>query len=50
MSNLFYGVQRADPITFLSVPLLVLLAALLSCYIPARRAVATDPATILRCE
>jgi len=50
MSNQFYGVQKADPITFLSVPVLVLLAALLSCYVPARRAVDTDPASILRCD
>jgi putative ABC transport system permease protein len=50
MSNFFFGVQRADPFTFLSVPALILLAALLSCYLPARRAVGTDPATILRHE
>lgn len=50
MSTYFFGVQQADPIIFLSVSLLVLLAALLSCYIPARRAVDTDPAVILRHE
>lgn len=50
MSNLFFGVRPADPLTFLAVPLFILLATLLSCYLPARRAVDTDPATILRCE
>ncbi len=50
MSNVFFGIQRADPLIFLSVPSLILVAALLSCYLPARRAVGTDPATILRHE
>ena len=48
MSGLLYGVRPADPLTLLSVLLLLGSVSVLACYIPARRATAVDPATVLR--
>jgi predicted permease len=45
-----YGVSALDPFTFAAVPVLFILAALVACVIPARRAVRSDPIALLRCE
>lgn len=50
ISDFLYGVRVADPLTFVAVALLLLLAALLACYLPARRATKVDPMVALRCE
>src|SRR5271170_8310 len=50
ISSLLYGVQSYDPASFLGGPLLLVLAVLLACYIPARSASNLDPASILRSE
>jgi predicted permease len=49
-SHLLYGVRASDPLTFAAVSLVLLCAALLACYIPARRAARLDPTIALRQE
>jgi ABC-type antimicrobial peptide transport system permease subunit len=50
MRSLLFGVEATDPLTFLAVPGLLVLAALGATYIPARRAAAVDPVVSLRSE
>jgi hypothetical protein len=50
LSSMLYGVTPTDPLTVAGVSCLLLLVALLACYLPARRAVRLDPLTALRCE
>jgi len=50
MTSLLFEVSPADPITFVAVALSILVATLLACYIPARRATRVDPLIALRHE
>jgi ABC-type antimicrobial peptide transport system permease subunit len=50
MKSQLFGVTPLDPITYAVMPVALLMAALLACYFPARRAAAVDPSESLRAE
>ena len=50
MQSVLYEVSAIDPLAVGGVAVLLLIAAALACYLPARRATRVDPMTALRCE
>jgi putative ABC transport system permease protein len=50
MSSLLFGVSPSDPATLAAVVMLLMLVAMVACYIPARRAMRVDPTVALRYE
>ena len=50
VQGLLYGVRPYDPITFIAIPLLLLVVALLATVGPALRATRADPSVALRYE
>jgi putative ABC transport system permease protein len=50
LRGLLFNVSPLDPVTFVAVPFVLALAALLACWLPARRAAKVDPIMALRYE
>jgi putative ABC transport system permease protein len=50
LETLLFAVEPTDPMTFVSVSVLLIFVAMIGSYIPARRATRTDPSVSLRSE
>jgi putative ABC transport system permease protein len=50
LQGFLFGVARTDPGTYVTVTVVLSCAAILACYLPARRAARVDPMTALRAE
>jgi hypothetical protein len=50
MNSLLFGIAPIDPVTYAAVPVVLLFAALVASYLPARRAAMVDPVETLRAE
>jgi ABC-type antimicrobial peptide transport system permease subunit len=50
LASFLHDVSPTDPLTFMTVAMLLMGVALVACYVPARRAIRVDPVKTLRQE
>jgi putative ABC transport system permease protein len=50
LASLLFGIGAADAFTFVTVTIALLTVAFVACCLPARRAIALEPASVLRNE
>jgi macrolide transport system ATP-binding/permease protein len=50
LSSMLFGLSAHDPVAFISVPIFLLVVALIASYVPARRAMRVEPVVALRYE
>jgi ABC-type lipoprotein release transport system permease subunit len=50
MRTLLFGISPLDPVTFIAVPVVLVVAAVLASYLPARRTATVNPVEALRAE
>jgi putative ABC transport system permease protein len=50
LQSLLFGVGPRDPATLVGVPVLLIVVAVIACYLPARRAASVDPSIALRAD
>ena len=50
LANFLYNVRPVDPLTFIAVPVLLLLVTTAACAVPGWRAAEVDPIQALRCD
>ena len=50
MKSLLFGISPIDPVTYVAVPLVLVTAAVIASYLPARRAATVDPVEALRAD
>jgi ABC-type lipoprotein release transport system permease subunit len=50
MADYVYGIKATDPLTYAAATLVLIVASLAACFIPARRAASVNPMQALRNE